>query len=74
MKKPVIHSLFPTPIYKTKIDRGFTKQELQFVNEQKKHCKNNTGNIYTKDSYVLNRKEFKNIKKYNSILVKLYRT
>ena len=64
MKKPVIHSLFPTPIYKTKIDRGFTKQELQFVNEQKKHCKNNTGNIHTKDSYVLNRKEFKNIKKF----------
>ena len=34
--KPIIHNLFPTPIYTTKIDRGFTKQELQFVNEQKK--------------------------------------
>ena len=33
--KPIIHSIFPTPIYTTKIDRGFTKQELQFVNEQK---------------------------------------
>mgnify|MGYP003150120929 CR=1 FL=1 len=64
MKEPVIHSIFPTPIYTTKIDRGFTKQELQFVKEQKKHCKNNTGNINTKDNYILNRKEFKNIKKY----------
>ena len=64
MKEPVIHSIFPTPIYTTRIDRAFTKQELQFVKEQKKHCKNNTGNINTKDNYILNRKEFKNIKKY----------
>jgi uncharacterized protein (TIGR02466 family) len=64
MTSPVIHSLFPTPIYTTKIDRPFTKQELQFVNEQKKHCTKNQGNINTKDNYILNRKEFKNIKKY----------
>ena len=64
MNKPIIHSIFPTPIYTTKIDRGFTKQELQFVKEQKKHCSNNEGNINTKDNYVLNRKEFKNIKKF----------
>ena len=64
MTKPIIHSIFPTPIYTTKIDRGFTKQELQFVKQQKKHCTNNQGNINTKDNYVLNRKEFKNIKKF----------
>ena len=62
--KPIIHSVFPTPIYTTKMDRGFTKQELQFVKEQKKHCTNNQGNINTKDNYILNRKEFKNIKKF----------
>ena len=64
MTKPVIQSIFPTPIYTTKINRGFTKQELQFVKEQKKHCSNNQGNINTKDNYILNRKEFKNIKKF----------
>jgi uncharacterized protein (TIGR02466 family) len=62
--KPIINNLFPTPIYTTKMDRGFTKQELQFVNEQKKHCSKNQGNINTKDNYILNRKEFKNIKKF----------
>ena len=62
--KPIIHSVFPTPIYTTKMDRGFTKQELNFVKEQKKHCTNNQGNINTKDNYILNRKEFKNIKKF----------
>ena len=64
MTEPVINNLFPTPIYTTKIDRGFTKQELQFVNEQKKHCSKNDGNINTKDNYILNRKEFKNVKKF----------
>ena len=64
MTEPVINNLFPTPIYTTKIDRGFTKQELQFVNEQKEHCSKNNGNINTKDSYILNRKQFKNIKKF----------
>ena len=62
--KPIIESIFPTPIYTTKIDRGFTKQELQFVKEQKKHCTDNQGNINTKDNYILNRKEFKNVKKF----------
>ena len=62
--KPTIQSIFPVPIYTTKIDRGFTKQELQFVNEQKKHCYKNDGNINTKDNYILNKKEFKNIKKF----------
>ncbi len=64
MKEPIIENLFPIPIYISNIDRKFTKQELQFVTEQKKHCKNNTGNIHTKDNYILNRKEFKNIKKF----------
>jgi|TARA_R100001463_G_scaffold34500_1_gene75777 uncharacterized protein (TIGR02466 family) len=63
-KEPTIHNLFPIPVYTTEMNRGFTKQELQFVNEQKKHCDNNIGNINTKDNYILNRKEFKNIKKF----------
>ena len=64
MKEASIYSIFPTPIYKTEMERGFTKQELNFVNEQKKHCNKNEGNISTTDSYILNNKEFKNIKKF----------
>src|SRR6056300_74616 len=62
MKEATIQGLFPTPIYMTDINRSFTKQELQFVEDQKKHCVKNEGNINTKDNYILNRKEFKNIK------------
>ena len=64
MKEPIIQNLFPTPIYMTNMDKPFTKQELKFVEEQKKHCTKNEGNIHTKDNYILNRKEFKNIKKF----------
>ena len=64
MKKTVIENLFPTPIYMSNIDRTFTKQELQFVDNQKNKCSKNEGNINTKDNYILNKKEFKNIKKF----------
>ena len=70
--KPIIHSIFPTPIYMTNMDRPFTKQELKFVEEQKKHCSKNSGNINTKDNYILNRKEFKNIKKFLDAACKDY--
>ena len=72
MKEPIIENLFPTPIYMSNIDRTFTKQELQFVTEQKKHCVDNKGNINTKDNYILSRKEFKNIKKFLDTTCKDY--
>lgn len=62
MKEPIIYNLFPVPIYKTEIERDLTKQETDFFLNQKKHCSKNEGNINTKDTYILNRKEFKNIK------------
>ena len=64
MKEPIINNLFPTPIYMTNMDRPFTKQELKFVKDQKNYCNKNEGNINSKDNYILNRKEFKNIKKF----------
>jgi uncharacterized protein (TIGR02466 family) len=67
-----INGIFPTPIYMSNMDRPFTKQELKFVEEQKKHCSKNEGNINTKDNYILNRKEFKNIKKFlDAMLAKI---
>jgi len=72
MIKSTINSIFPTPIYTTKMDRGFTKQELQFIDNQKNKCNKNSGNINTKDNYILNRKEFKNIKKFLDTTCKDY--
>lgn len=63
-KEPVIHSLFPTPIYTRNIDRKFDKKEINFVKEQKNHSIKNTGNLHTADNYILNRSELKKIKKF----------
>ena len=70
--KSTINNLFPITIYTTKMDRGFTKQELQFIDNQKNKCNKNSGNINTKDNYILNRKEFKNIKKFLDTTCKDY--
>ena len=64
MNQANIHSIFPVPIYTTRMDRAFTKKELQFVKEQKKHIYKSTGNFTTHDTYILDKKEFKNIKKF----------
>ena len=64
MNEPVIHSIFPTPIYKTEMERGFTKEELKFVLENKKNVNKNTGNVSSSNNYILNNKKFKNIKKF----------
>mgnify|MGYP003149438085 CR=1 FL=1 len=64
MKEPELQSIFPVPIYLTNINRPFTKQELRFVYDQKKEVVANDGNTSSKDNYILNRKEFKNIKNF----------
>ena len=64
MKNPIINSLFPIPIYSTDINRNFTKKELDFVKDQKNYCAKNEGNIYTIDTYILNKPELKRIKNF----------
>ena len=64
LKEPTIHVLFPIPIYVNKMERNFTKKEIDFIEQQKNHCTKNNGNIHTSDSYILNRPEFKKIKKF----------
>ena len=59
-----VQSIFPTPIYVSNIDRPYTKQELEFVNQQKKYCVTNEGNTTTKNNYILKTKELKNINKF----------
>ena len=72
MIEPIIQNLFPTPIYTTKINRKFTKKESTFFYNQKKHIVSNDGNTSSIDNYILNRKEFKNIKKLIDITCQDY--
>ena len=59
----IVHQLFPEPLYFSKLERELTQEELKIINEhEKKTCKN-AGNSRTKDSYVLEHKALKNLKK-----------
>ena len=58
-----IVSLFSVPIYISDTKIKFTKKELSFVKKNKKNPIINIGNLNSKDSYVLEKKEFVNIKK-----------
>ena len=63
MTESTINSIFPTPIYMSKLDRSLTPLELKFVDKSKKDFCKNDGNITSNNTYILNEKPFTNIKK-----------
>ena len=67
-----INIIFPTPIYISKIDRELTPLELKFVDKNKKDFYQNDGNIRSNNNYILNEKQFANIKKELDLKVQDY--
>jgi uncharacterized protein (TIGR02466 family) len=52
-----VETIFPTPIYISKLDRNLNENELKFLNEQKKHVRINETNYSTINNFILNEKE-----------------
>jgi len=67
-----INSIFPTPIYISKLNRNLTNKELLFINKTKLDSHKNEGNITSNNNYILNHKEFPNLKKELDLRVKDY--
>ena len=67
-----INSIFPTPIYISKIDRELTKKELSFIDKTKLYTHNNEGNTTSNDNYILNQKSFKDLKEELDLKVQDY--
>lgn len=57
-----IDGVFPTPIYRSYLKRNFTKEEQKNFKEQSNQLENNTGNLITKDKYILDKPNFKKLK------------
>ena len=72
MKEPIIHSLFPTPVLFSSLERKLTPLEIKFLNKKEKDTYNNEGNITSNDNYVLNEKPFLNLKNELDLKVKEY--
>jgi uncharacterized protein (TIGR02466 family) len=57
-----INSLFPVPVYFSNLDRKLTTKELSFINKTKLDVYKNEGNTTSNDNYILNQKDFKDLK------------
>jgi uncharacterized protein (TIGR02466 family) len=58
-----IYQIFPEPVYRSKLERALTSTELKMINEYKKKTYKNEGNSTSLDTYVLEHKSLKNLKK-----------
>lgn len=67
MNTAEIIGIFPTPIYTNKLDREFTKKEINFFEKEKKH--KNVGNSASDNNYILNNKELKHLKQELDFIV-----
>jgi uncharacterized protein (TIGR02466 family) len=68
----IINSIFPTPIYISKLNRKLTNKELSFIDKNKLDVYKNQGNIISNNNYILNEKHFTNIKKELDLKVQDY--
>jgi len=59
---PLYH-LFPEPVYLSNLGRKLSKEEFEIITECKKKTYENEGNITSLDTYVLENKSLKNLKK-----------
>jgi uncharacterized protein (TIGR02466 family) len=67
-----ITEIFPTPIYMSEINRNLTEDEINFVSKNKLNSYFNEGNKTSTDTYILNKKDFNEIKKELDIKIKEY--
>ena len=67
-----IIDIFPTAIMKFKINRNFTKDELNFVNTHENIYYPNSGNKYSKNTFILNENEMLDINKFCNEALQTY--
>ena len=67
-----INGIFPKPIYISQLNRELTNKELLFIDKNKLDIFKNEGNTTSNDNYILNDKEFKELKTDLDLRVKDY--
>ena len=72
MLNPVVHGIFPTPLIFTNIEREFTKEELEFFDEQSKTTFKNEGNVTSLDNYLMRHDPMTTIKQEITSALQLY--
>ena len=70
-----ITRLFSTPVFKSPEKYKFNKSELDFIDKQRENAIiNQSGNLFSKNSYVLESPELKNLKEFcnNNLFIYFY--
>jgi len=70
--KSTIYGIFSTPVYQTKLNKEFTKEEKKFIEKTKLDVYKNEGNVTSNNNYILDTKPLKNIKKKLDEIIKDY--
>jgi uncharacterized protein (TIGR02466 family) len=73
MIKTNIIGLFPTAVLGTKLDREFTKTELEFFKQVQTDTRKNAGNSASNDNYILDSKELASLKSFFESQLMVYR-
>jgi len=69
-----VFSLFPYPVYSTKLNRNFNKKELNFFKKKETGIFKNEGNISSVNTYILNEPILNNLKKEINFIIQDYFT
>ncbi len=70
-----IARLFSTPVFQSPETYKFNKSELEFIDKQRENAiKNQSGNLFSKNNYVLESPELKNLKEFcnNNLFIFFY--
>ena len=70
-----IARLFSTPVFQSPETYKFNKSELEFIDKQRENAiKNQSGNLFSKNNYVLESPEMKNLKEFcnNNLFIFFY--
>jgi uncharacterized protein (TIGR02466 family) len=68
----MIIPIFSTPIYKSKLNKEFTDIELNFMKQTATKCHKNIHNAHSINSYILDCKEFKDLKENLTLEINKY--
>jgi uncharacterized protein (TIGR02466 family) len=72
MNNTIIHSIFPIPVYFSKLNRKFSKKELNIFEYYKNNAVKNVGNITSNNNYILNLNPLKKLKKDIELFIEDY--
>ena len=69
-----VFQLFPTPVYRTTLNRKFLKNEKEILLNKKNFLKKNVGNKTSNNTYILKNKKLSSLKKFINLHINIYFT